>query len=156
MSGGGEMMDGGMAGPSADDSESTAPAGQDAMPRDIPARTFYNKLRERKEMARNYAGMTKEDRRAAMERDQAMKLAPFNAREFFVSQYAGKPADQIIDGLTQYFIGFALDDGQRNRLLTIIGQAVPAGTPVPVEKMAEEDLRATVQLMLSTVEYQVC
>ncbi len=125
------------------------------MPRDIPSRTFYNKLRERKQKAKGYAGMSKEERRQAIMLDEAMKLAPFDARKFF-NQYKGKSADQIVDELGHYFIGFSLDAGQRARLQTIIGQSVAPGQPVPVEKMAEEDLRATVQLLLSTVEYQVC
>lgn len=152
----GEGMGDEMMAPSSDDETMVdPPAGQDAMPRDIPAQTFYNKLRERKEKAKSYAGMSKDERREALMVDQAMKLAPFNAREFF-SRYKGKPADEIIAGLEQYFIGFSLDAGQRARLQSALAQGVAPGKPVPVEKMAEEDLRATVQLLLSTVEYQVC
>ncbi len=152
----GETMDGGMMAPAKDeDTMVDPPAGQDAMPRDIPARTFYNKLRERKQKAKSYPGMSKEERREAKQLDDAMKLAPFDARDFF-SRYKGKPAAEIIDGLAHYFIGFSLDDNQRARLQTVLAQGTAPGKPVPVEKMAEEDLRATVQLLLSTVEYQVC
>ena len=87
--------------------------------------------------------------------DEAMEIAPFKAREFF-GKSSGQTADESVDGLSNYFIGFSLDDQQRARLKNIIGQSVADGQPVPVNKMAEEDLRATVQLMLSTVEYQVC
>jgi hypothetical protein len=84
-----------------------------------------------------------------------MERAPFNAREFF-KQHEGKTADDIIAALTAYFVGFPLEPSQQEKLKAVMAQAVPAGKPVPVDKIAEEDLRATVQLMLSTVEYQVC
>ncbi len=151
MSGGDNMM----GGDRDDDDSPDTPAGQDAMPKDIPARTFYNKLRERRDKARQYKGMSKEERREQFMLDQAMEIAPFEARKFFV-KHKGKTAEEIIVDLENYFIGFALSDSQRSRLKTVIGQSVADGKPVPVERMAEEDLRATVQLMLSTVDYQVC
>jgi len=154
MAGGNSMMANGMMAPEDDDTPDT-PAGQDAMPKDIPAKTFYNKLRERRDKKRKMAGMTKEERREQAMLDEAMEIAPFKAREFF-SKYSGKSSDEIVEGLSKYFIGFSLDDQQRARLKNIIGQSVADGQAVPVNKMAEEDLRATVQLMLSTVEYQVC
>lgn len=132
-----------------------APAGQDAMPRDIPAQTFYNKLRQRRDDRKKLAGMTKEERREYMMTENAMKVAPFNAREFFAG-FKGQTGEQIIAGLSKYFIGFDLDNQQREKLTTVLAQAVEPTAPVPVDRMAEEDLRATVQLMLSTVEYQVC
>lgn len=152
MAGDGDQM---MAGPAHKEDENDAPAGQDAMPKDIPAQTFYNKLRERRQKLKETAGMTKEERREQMMLEAAMKIAPFEARDFFMS-FKGQSADQIVTALSGFFIGFSLDPNQTQKLETIMGQAVPAGTPVPVEKMSEEDLRATVQLMLSTVEYQVC
>jgi uncharacterized protein (DUF1800 family) len=120
--------------------EKNAPAGQDAMPRDIPSKSLYTALQQ-------HRGDTFQTR--------AMQRAPFKARDFF-KQYQGKTSDEIIDGLSAYFVGFPLEPAQRERLKNIMAQAVPAGKPVPVDKIAEEDLRATIQLLLSTAEYQVC
>lgn len=120
--------------------ESMAPAGQDAMPREVPSTALYRTLQQR---------------RAERMQSQSMARAPFKAREFF-SRYEGKSAEQIVDTLAQYFIGFPLAEAQRQKLISALAQGVQPGQPVPVGRMAEEDLRATVQLLLSTVEYQVC
>ncbi|MGI8907060.1 MAG: DUF1800 domain-containing protein [Candidatus Sumerlaeaceae bacterium] len=123
------------------DVEKNAPAGQDAMPRDIPSSSLYTALQKQ--------------RGANAFETRAMQRAPFKAREFF-KQFQGKTSDEIIDGLTAYFIGFPLEPAQREKLKNVMAQAVPPGKPVPVDRVAEEDLRATVQLLLSTAEYQVC
>jgi len=137
--GGGEMMMQGD-GMQAEAPERDTPAGQDAMPRDIPAQTLYNALQKR---------------RAERVRNRVMEHAPFHARDFF-AQFDGKPGPEIIGELEKYFLGFALSDDQRTKLLHVLAQGVQPDRPVPVKKMAEEDLRATVQLLLSTAEYQVC
>ena len=120
--------------------EKNAPAGQDAMPKDIPSKSLYQALEQHH--TNNF-------------QTRAMQRAPFKARDFF-KQFEGKNADQIIDGLTAFFIGFPLEPAQREKLKNVMAQAVPPGKPVPVDRIAEEDLRATVQLLLSTAEYQVC
>jgi len=116
------------------------PAGQDAMAKDIPSSTLYSALSER---------------RAEKFQSRVMERAPFQARDFF-KRFDGKTSDEIITALTNYFVGFPMEPGQQEKLKDVMAQAVPDGKPVPVSKIAEEDLRATVQLMLSTVEYQVC
>lgn len=136
-----------------DDDAPEAPAGQDAMPNDIPAQTFYRRLREQKE-ARAARRRPGRDRKASG-KERAAASAPFDARQFF-AQYQGKNADEIVDALTRYFLGFDLDTHQREKLKAALAQGVAPGAAVPVTRMAEEDLRATVQLLLSTVEYQVC
>jgi hypothetical protein len=117
-----------------------APAGQDAMGTDIPARTFANALRQRREST---AGT------------RTMQRAPFRAREFF-SRYEGMTATEIVDAMSAHFIGHPLEQAQRNKLIAALGQAVRPDQPVPVMRMAEEDLRAAVQLLLSTAEFQIC
>jgi uncharacterized protein (DUF1800 family) len=116
------------------------PAGQDAMAKDIPSSTLYSALTER---------------RAEKFESRMMERAPFRVRDFF-KRFDGKTSDEIITALTNYFVGFPLEAAQQDKLKDVMAQAVPDGKPVPVTKIAEEDLRATVQLMLSTVEYQVC
>jgi uncharacterized protein (DUF1800 family) len=157
MAGGGEMS-GGMGGQAAKDDDHAAPAGQDAMAKDIPSRTFYEKLRERR-AAKGKGGARPEkmtpEKRETLRMQIAADAAPFEARKFF-AQYKGKNADQIIDEMAHYFLGFDLDDSQRAKLKQVLAQGTAPGAPVPVERMAEDDLRATVQLLLSTVEYQVC
>lgn len=115
-------------------------AGQDAMPRDIPSQTLYSAIKAR---------------RRTNPSERAMAIAPFEARDFF-RNYEGKNSDQILDALMEFFVGFPLDEKQRAKLQAALAQGVPRDAPVPVSKMSEEDLRATVQLLLSTVEYQVC
>lgn len=151
-SGGDSMM---MMGTSPDDDDSTAPVGQDAMPRDIASQTFYRKLRERRAERRETRNMTPEERRRHREESRLLSQAPFEAREFF-SKFGGRTPEGVIEALEGYFLGFALDNRQRMRLKEVLAQGVPDGKIVPVDRMAEEDLRATVQLLLSTVEYQVC
>ncbi len=117
-----------------------APAGQDAMGTDIPSRTFANALRQR---------------RAAAGGARTMQRAPFRAREFF-SRYEGMTATEIVDAMSGFFLGHPLDGAQRDRLVAALGQSVRPDQPVPVMRMAEEDLRAAVQLLLSTAEFQIC
>jgi hypothetical protein len=158
MDAGGSGMDGpGMAmdaGTSVTGKEARArdvPAGQDAMPSDVPSKTLYTALNQKKAAKRKMAKVPEKDRLKTL----AMENAPFDAREFFM-QFKGQTSEQIIDRLVNYFIGFPLEDAQEYKLTQVLAQAVPPGMPVPVEKMSEGDLRATVQLLLSTVEYQVC
>lgn len=137
----------------AEDDAPDTPAGQDAMPKDIPAQTFYRRLRELKA-----ARLAKREEKKGPKRrgkDRAAANAPFDAREFFRA-YKGKNADEIVDGISRYFLGFDLDARQREKLKMVLAQGVAPGGVVPVERMAEEDLRGVVQLLLSTVEYQVC
>lgn len=116
------------------------PAGQDAMANDIPGKTLTEAMKKRRE------GVL-ESRRMAM--------APFNARAFF-ARFEGMTAEEIVDSAAEYFIGFRLEGAQRQKLIYALAQGVKPGMPVPVMKMAEEDLRATIQLLLSTAEYQLC
>lgn len=163
MDAGNAMMNGGtMMAEQDDEKDDVSPVGQDAMPKDIPTRTFYKKLAERREEKRSKnkpaKKMTAQEKAAIREErklETAAEHAPFQAREFF-AKYKGKQADEIITALSHYFIGFDLSDAQRTKLKNVLAQGVQPGQPVPVERMAEEDLRATIQLLLSTVEYQVC
>ncbi|MBX7247213.1 MAG: DUF1800 domain-containing protein [Candidatus Sumerlaeaceae bacterium] len=129
-----EMMDEGTG------ETSRGPAGQDSGPSDVTGRTFARALGEH---------------RANNLETRQMAQAPFHARDFF-AQYHGMTAPEMVDELAMYFVGFPLDPKQRSKLINVLAQGTPPGQPVPVMKMAEEDLRATVQLLLSTGDYQVC
>jgi uncharacterized protein (DUF1800 family) len=117
-----------------------APAGQDAMASDIPSRTLAKAIQQHK---------------AGVLETRQMARAPFEARTFF-SRFEGMSADEIVDEMSQFFLGYTLDGSKRQQLISALAQGVSPGAPVPVMKMAEEDLRATVQLLLSTAEYQLC
>lgn len=134
------MMGAGMDATEQRENAKESPAGQDAMPKDVPATTLYSALR---------------DRKSGMLESRQMQRAPFRAREFF-AQYHGMTSEEIIDALAGYFVGFPLELPQKQKLLNALAQGLKPDQPVPVIKMAEEDLRATVQLLLSTAEYQVC
>lgn len=123
------------------------PAGQDAMPRDIAAKTFYQIL--------SNAPDQKNRKRNSNRPPSPMEIAPFEARKFF-TQYEGKDIEEILIHLTGYFIGFSLEKSQYAKLKEALAPNIPVGVPVPVGKIQEEDLRATIQLLLSTAEYQVC
>lgn len=124
------------------------PIGQDAMPRDIPSKTFYQILTDNPRKNDN-------KKRKDNKPPSPMELAPFDAREFF-AQYQGKNAEEILLNLTGYFIGFPLEEQQYAKLKNALAPGLAEGKIVPLDKVHEEDLRATIQLLLSTAEYQVC
>jgi len=115
------------------------PAGQDAMPADIPGRTFAEALRSRRGSAR------REQRNSGF----------FQAREFF-AKYHGMTAGEIVDSLATYFVGFPLEESQRDRLAAILSGGGSLNRPVAIPAVPEENLRAVVQLLLSMPDYQVC
>lgn len=123
----------------ASDTDRERPAGQDTMPPDNPGRTFAEALQSRR----------------AAGRREARNPALFQAREFF-ARFHGMTAGEIVDSLTAYFIGFPLEESQRERLAAILTAGGSPNRPVAITSVPEEDLRAVVQLLLSTPDYQVC
>ena len=145
-----------MAGQDSDrDGDRTAamgPAGQDAMPADVAARTLYEAmLRQRNNRA--------SARRLSPEqatRQRQMDGAPFDAQAFF-ARYEGMTARDVVDDLANFFLGLPLDAGQHARILEALTDGgIEAGTPLSIAALPEKNARAAVQLLLSTVEYQVC
>ncbi|MCX7718551.1 MAG: DUF1800 domain-containing protein [Candidatus Sumerlaeaceae bacterium] len=120
-------------------SDQDRPAGQDAMPPDNPSRTFAEALRSRRTTGRS------DTRNAGL----------FQARAFFARFHGMKPAE-IVDALAAYFLGFPLDETQRERLAAILAGGGSPNRPVAVTSVPEENLRAVVQLLLSLPDYQVC
>lgn len=139
-----EMM---MTGGDDGDARLPMPAGQDAMPPDNPSRTLYGALRRRQPGNRAREKVSREM--------EAMALAPFQARGFF-SRYEGMTAGEMVDHLIEHFIGFPLEESQREKLIAVLSRNVKPGQPLSVTQIPETDLRAAVQLLLSTAEYQVC
>ena len=84
-----------------------------------------------------------------------MSLAPFRAPEFF-SQFEGMTAEEMVDELVNYFIGFPLEESQKSKLIAALTKHTKPDLPLSITQIPEADMRATVQLLLSTAEYQVC
>jgi uncharacterized protein (DUF1800 family) len=131
---------------------STSPAGQDAMPSDVAARTLYEAmLRQRNNRA---AARRANPEQAARERQ--MEAAPFDAQAFF-ARYEGMKAEEVVDDLANYFLGLPLDPTQKSKILAaLMDGGLEAGAPLSIAALPEKNARAAVQLLLSTVEYQVC
>lgn len=118
------------------------PVGQDAMPADIPGRTFADAVRRRGAQAGAGAG-------------PRVLRAPFRAREFF-ARFQGMTANEIAAAMSWYFLTVPLDQRRQEDLARIIASGRKLTEPLPVAALPEENLRDAVQLLLSTAEYQVC
>jgi hypothetical protein len=127
-----------------------APAGQDAMPTDVAARTLYEAMMRQRESRQGRVSSS------ALETDIQMAAAPFRAHEHF-SRYEGMTPRRVVAEMANYFLGLPLDAQQEHRVLAALtAGGIPADEPLAVATMPGANLRAAVQLLLSAVEYQVC
>lgn len=86
--------------------------------------------------------------------EKIQNRAPFNAMAFF-APYEGFTLGEVIDFLTDRFLGQNLDHEQRNMLI----QAFQVGsetTVLSLQSIPERHLRSVIHLTLSLAEYQLC
>lgn len=100
--------------------------------------------------------LTKADREN-LKRDRAramiQKSLGLEVEKYFTA-YAGRPAGEAVDGVANYFLSRPLDPAQRQVLLTALG--IPEATPISKDRLDVAGISATLHLMLSTAEYQLC
>jgi hypothetical protein len=129
-----------------------APTGQDAMPSDVAARTLYEAMLRQ----RDNRVARRRQTPAETARQRQMDAAPFDARAFF-ARYEGMTAWELVDDLANYFLGLPLDTAQHQRIVEALTDGgIDPSIPLSIAALPEANARAAVQLILSTVEYQVC
>ncbi len=84
-----------------------------------------------------------------------LPLPVFDARSFF-SRADGIEVGEIVDFLSDYFLGAPLRADQHSRIAAALGGHMDAGTRMESGRWDEDRLRGAVHLILSTAEFQVC
>jgi uncharacterized protein (DUF1800 family) len=87
--------------------------------------------------------------------DDANGYSPWKSKEVF-SELTFKTAGQCIDQLEAVFLSTPLSKEQRTVLLTGLGESVHEKDELKISDMNEKAMNATLHLLLSTAEYQLC
>ncbi len=83
------------------------------------------------------------------------RTPPFDAASLF-RQIEGQSVGQALDSLCDRFLGRAVASSQRTLLLGILAPGAPESAPFTLLVSSDSRLRATVHLLCSTAEYQLC
>lgn len=108
----------------------------------------------------NDRGMTDESRMdSSMAREGRggpnRNRSPFHPREYF-ARWNGLPLNEVVDRLADLFYGHPLGEVQRREIIATLGGAWTPAAPFNAQSTDLDRLRATVHLMLSTAEFQLC
>ena len=87
--------------------------------------------------------------------DEAEGYRPWKSQEVF-ADIRFKTAGECIDKLADSFLSTPLNDEQRAVLIKSLGERMHEKTEITVADLNRQNMDATLRLLLSTAEYQLC
>ncbi len=112
---------------------------------------------ERQVVQRDLRKMKGEERRGFVEAqlNEYLGLTPWNAKTLF-NEIKFDTAGECVDALVRHFLATSLSGSQERVLLEALGVFEGRDTRLAVKDLDEDHMNATLHLLLSMAEYQLC